>query len=183
MTEKGEREGSRDEGRAREGTEPEQALAGTDSVADEVATQPAHDEPAEPPGTASKTRPSSEKRKRFELVAVFGVFALVGIGFLVASPSLRPKGEPTARTMKDLTTLREAGLAYRREHPKDCPTPLSLVAEKQLSTEANLEDAWGETLRLDCNEQTGDVEVRSSGADREWWTSDDLGIPASATKR
>jgi hypothetical protein len=175
MTEKSEREESREEGRAREGTEPEQEPAETAPPSETVA--------AELPARAPKASTSPEKRRRLELMAVFGGFALLGIGFVVASPSLRPKGEPTARTMKDLTTLREAGLAYRREHPTDCPTPLALVAEKQLSTEANLEDAWGETLRLDCNEQTGDVEVRSSGADREWWTADDLGIPASATKR
>lgn len=183
MTEKGEREGSRDEARDREGTEPEQALVEPEQVAEKSASETPNDEPAETPGKAPKASPPSEKRKRFELAAVFGAFALVGVGFLVASPSLRPKGEPTTRTMKDLATLREAGLAFRREHPKDCPTPLALIAEKQLSAEANLEDAWGETLRLDCNEQTGDVEVRSSGADLQWWTADDLGIPASATKR
>lgn len=182
MTEKREREELRDEARAREESESEVAAREAPEVADGASTEIGK---VVERGAVETTKPgpSSEKRRRLELAAVFGAFALVGIGFLVASPSLRPKGEPTARTMKDLTILREAGLAHRRQHPDDCPTPLALVAEKQLSTEAALEDAWGETLRLDCNEQTGDVEVRSSGADRQWWTADDLGIPASATKR
>ena len=54
----------------------------------------------------------------------------------------------------------------------ECPTLAQLESSKLLRGGASLDDPWGTPYELSC--ETGEVDVRSSGPDRQRGSPDDL---------
>ena len=106
-------------------------------------------------------------------VAVVGVLA--GGAFAMMRPEGRAREVDSA--VKTAQRIREAGLSWRNENSRGCPTLTQLKHEQKLSSDARTDDPWGQRYRVDCRDD--DIVVSSPGRDGKHGTDDDVRVPRS----
>ena len=109
-----------------------------------------------------------------ELMLAVGLLSVLGIGlaaFLWSSGDARELDAAVTSAQR----IREAGLKWRADNQRGCPTLSQLQHERKLASEARTDDPWGQRYRVDC--RADDIVVVSPGRDGKLGTEDDVRVP------
>jgi type II secretory pathway pseudopilin PulG len=110
-----------------------------------------------------------------EIMIVVVIMAMISAA--VGLAVVRAKNDADLRLARTaLRTLANVAATYQitRGSSSDCPTLQQLESSKLLAAGSNTQDPWGTPYELSC--ETGDIDVRTAGPDRERGTSDDMAL-------
>jgi len=138
---------------------------------------------AQSAAAARPQRPSSRRRARrlqagvtlVEVLIVVAIMALLGgsVGFYALQ---QYKKAEIATAREDARSLRKAVELWQVQNSDTaCPTLSQLIADKQINSDSNKSDPWGQEWSITCPDD--EIVVQSSGPDRKPGTADDIRIP------
>ncbi|HEX6242745.1 MAG TPA: prepilin-type N-terminal cleavage/methylation domain-containing protein [Polyangiales bacterium] len=125
------------------------------------------------------------RRRGFTLIEIMIVVVIMGmmaaaVGFSVVGMKRDADLRLARNGLRALANIADA-FQLTQGSASECPTLAQLEGSKLLRAGASLEDPWGMPYELSC--ETGEVDVRSSGPDRQRGSPDDLTLrsaPAGA---
>ena len=112
-----------------------------------------------------------------EILIVLAIVGLIAGGIAVyAVPKF--KEASIASTKNNLKALHAVTEAWRANHANDCPTVQRLKEEKELQASSDVNDAWGNPYKIQCDDDN--TTIQSFGPDKKEGTQDDLKFPEPA---
>ncbi len=109
-----------------------------------------------------------------EILIVLAIVGLIAGGIAVyAVPKFQQaQKDNTRNSLKALHAVTEA---WRANHGNDCPTVQRLKEEKELAASSDINDAWGDPYKIQCDDDA--TTVVSWGPDKKEGTQDDIRFP------
>lgn len=114
-----------------------------------------------------------------EILIVLAIVGLIAGGIAVyAIPKfIQAQKDNTKNSEKALHAVTEA---WRANHAGDCPTVQRLKDEKEISAASDVNDAWGNPYKIQCEDE--DTTIVSFGPDKKEGTQDDIRFPEATAK-
>jgi len=109
-----------------------------------------------------------------EIMIVVIIMAMIATGVAVAViPRFQASQIDAAKT--DVAAIRTAAQLYMVQNPGKCPTVEDLKTERYLDKNKRLVDPWDKEFVINCDGDSGDLEVFSTGPDMQEGGDDDIG--------
>jgi general secretion pathway protein G len=115
-----------------------------------------------------------------EILIVLAIVGLIAGGIAVyAVPKFQQaQKDNTKNSLKALHAVVEA---WRANHGNECPTIQRLKDEKELAASSDINDAWGDPYKIQCDDDN--TTVYSFGPDKKEGTQDDIRFPEQNNKQ
>jgi general secretion pathway protein G len=115
-----------------------------------------------------------------EILIVLAIVGLIAGGIAVYAV---PKFQQAQRdnTKNSLKALHAVAEAWRANHANECPTAQRLKEEKELAASSDINDAWGDPYKIQCDDDA--TIVMSWGPDKKEGTQDDIKFPDTSAAK
>jgi len=115
-----------------------------------------------------------------EILIVLAIVGLIAGGIAVyAVPKFQQaQKDNTKNSLKALHAVVEA---WRANHGNECPTIQRLKDEKELAASSDINDAWGSTYKIQCDDDS--TTVISFGPDKKEGSQDDIRFPDTTPQK
>ena len=129
---------------------------------------------------ARRSRLRSRGVTLVEILIVLAIVGLIAGGIAVyAVPKFQQAQKDN--TKNSLKALHAVAEAWRANHGNECPTPQRLKEEKELAASSDINDAWGDPYKIQCDDDA--TTVLSWGPDKKEGTQDDIKFPDTSPQK